>query len=197
MKALARLAPIVCTAMRSLQGHLLVASPHLENPAFSKSVVLVIAHHKGGALGVVLNCRMAQTIETLWHQISSRPCLRTEPVRRGGPESGPLLALHATRGVGEHESPQGVFLASHRDQLEQLVSQRGGILRLFVGHVRWQKDQLERELEQGEWHVLPATAKHVFGDDDLLWANSLREIGRTVLLDSLSLTHLPEDPQLN
>jgi putative transcriptional regulator len=182
--------------MKSLEGHLLVASPHLHE-AKAKSVVLVLSHHDEGALGVVLNRPMGQTIDRLWPQVSPQPCTRMEPVSLGGPESGPLLALHGSREVGEHELPQGVFLAASRDHLEKLVRQRHGPLRLFIGHTRWPAGELEQELEQGVWHTLPATAQHVFSDEELLWANCLKEVGRSVLIDSLGLDRFLEDPLRN
>ncbi|HET8680619.1 MAG TPA: YqgE/AlgH family protein, partial [Micromonosporaceae bacterium] len=41
--------------MRSLTGQLLVATPSLRDPNFERTVVLLVAHEAGGALGVVLN----------------------------------------------------------------------------------------------------------------------------------------------
>ena len=41
--------------MESLVGHLLVATPSLRDPNFDRTVVLLVAHEEGGALGVVLN----------------------------------------------------------------------------------------------------------------------------------------------
>src|SRR3954468_18162288 len=43
------------SAMESLTGRLLVATPALRDPNFERTVVLVVAHEEGGALGVVLN----------------------------------------------------------------------------------------------------------------------------------------------
>jgi putative transcriptional regulator len=42
-------------AMESLTGRLLVATPALRDPNFERTVVLLVAHEDGGALGVVLN----------------------------------------------------------------------------------------------------------------------------------------------
>ena len=183
--------------MKSLEGHLLVASPHLEESTHAKSVVLLLSHHDEGALGVVLNRPMGQTIDRLWPQVSPQPCTRMEPVGLGGPESGPLLALHGLREASEHELPEGVFLAASRDHLEQLVQQRSGPLRLFVGHTRWTAGDLEQELERGDWHTLPATAEHVFSDEETLWADCLREVGRSVLIEALGLAVWPNDPTTN
>ena len=41
--------------MESMTGQLLVATPALKDPNFDRTVVLLVAHEPGGALGVVLN----------------------------------------------------------------------------------------------------------------------------------------------
>src|SRR5262245_25634371 len=41
--------------MESLRGKLLIASPSLEDPNFSRTVVLIAEHSADGAMGVVLN----------------------------------------------------------------------------------------------------------------------------------------------
>ena len=48
--------------MDSLQGHLLIASPHLGDPNFARSVVLIVQHQPAGALGLVLNQPSTRTI---------------------------------------------------------------------------------------------------------------------------------------
>src|ERR1044072_1625771 len=42
-------------SMESMTGQLLVATPTLKDPNFDRTVVLLVAHEPGGALGVVLN----------------------------------------------------------------------------------------------------------------------------------------------
>ena len=49
--------------MPFLTGHLLVASPHLLDPNFAKSVVLLVQHTKEGALGVVINRPIDKTVQ--------------------------------------------------------------------------------------------------------------------------------------
>ena len=41
--------------LEPLTGRLLVATPALRDPNFERTVVLLVAHEAGGALGVVLN----------------------------------------------------------------------------------------------------------------------------------------------
>ena len=79
--------------MNSLQGHLLVASPHLPDPNFYRSVVLIIEHNEESATGLVLNRPGPHTIQEIWPEFSEGLCASTKAIRIGGPLSGPLLAV--------------------------------------------------------------------------------------------------------
>ncbi len=80
--------------MNSLQGYVLVASPHLLDSNFLRSVVLIIQHNDQGAFGVVLNRPTNNTIAQLWGLVSQTPCDNPSPVYVGGPVPGPLVAIH-------------------------------------------------------------------------------------------------------
>jgi hypothetical protein len=71
-------------AMESLTGRLLVATPALRDPNFERTVVLVVAHEDGGALGVVLNrATEVQVSDVLggWGALAGEPPV----VFEGGP----------------------------------------------------------------------------------------------------------------
>jgi putative AlgH/UPF0301 family transcriptional regulator len=61
------------------------------------------------------------------------------------------------------------------------------------------KDNLsEGEMRAGGWLLLPATATHVFADDDAeIWQQATRAVGHEVLKADRSIKDLPEDPSLN
>ena len=66
--------------------------------------------------------------------------------------------------------------------------------RVFVGYAGWSAGQLESELEEESWLVLPAEADDLFSDDpDGLWSAVLRRQGGPYALLSL----MPPDPSLN
>src|SRR3954451_4664123 len=88
--------------MESLTGRLLVATPALRDPNFERTVVLVVAHEEGGALGVVLNrATEVPVAEVLgpWGQLADEPSVVFEggPVQ---PEAAICLA-RARIGVGD------------------------------------------------------------------------------------------------
>jgi putative transcriptional regulator len=187
---------VAARTMKSLQGHLLVASPDMVNSPFSETVILVLQHTDQGAWGVVLNRPAEASIRDLWQQVGDQPCEIDRPVNMGGPISGPVIAVHHCEPLAEAVVPPGVFVASQRDSLEQLVHQTEHPFRLFVGHSGWIAGQLNDELAHGVWLTTPATLEYVFGDEDQLWQQALQAIGRR-FTQSLNIKHVPTDVSLN
>ena len=183
--------------MRSLQGHLLVASPHLADPNFVKAVVLLIHHSEEGAFGVVLNRPADNTIQELWEQVAETPCECERPVNVGGPVAGPLMAIHTDEDLAELEILPGVYFAAQREHLERLLGQSDRPYRVFVGHSGWGGGQLENELKEGAWLTTPATVQQVFDDDDELWKTVAEHIGRAILTSTLKIKHVPKDASMN
>lgn len=185
------------TAMNSLKGHFLVASPHLADPNFTRSVVLLIQHTGDGAFGVVINRPTENTVQEVWSQVGEGECDDLRHVNLGGPVSGPLLALHSELALSELEVVSGVYFAAQRENLEKLVAAPQHAYRLFVGHSGWGKGQLERELEEGSWLTMPASAEFVFYEDDDLWNVVTHKIGRSILGKALNIKHVPPDVSFN
>ena len=70
--------------MESMTGRLLVATPGLKDPNFDRTVVLLVAHEPGGALGVVLNRATEVSVADVlgdWSDLARDPAVLFE----GGP----------------------------------------------------------------------------------------------------------------
>jgi len=183
--------------MKSLQGHFLVASPHLLDPNFTRTVVLLIQHNLDGAFGLVLNRPSSKTIRELWEQVHEPPCENEQRVHLGGPVSGPLMALHTIQDLSEIEVLPGVYFSAEKGHLEELVRGNGAQFKLFVGHSGWGGKQLEGELKQGAWFTAPAKAEYIFLDEEALWKRVAGEIGRGLLHSMLNIKEFPDDPSMN
>ena len=184
-------------AMKSLEGHLLVASPHLLDPNFVKTVVLLIQHSDQGTLGVVVNRPTSKTVKEVWHEVGDAPCESGRPIFLGGPVPGPLMAVHTEASLAELEILPGVFFAAKKTNLDRLVLQQECTCKIFVGHAGWGPGQLENELEEGAWLTTPATVDYVFYDGGDLWAEVSQHIGQSLLQTMLNIKHIPPDPSLN
>jgi putative transcriptional regulator len=183
--------------MPSLKGHFLIASPHLEDTNFYRSVVLMVQHDEEGAFGVILNRPSNNTISDLWELISHVPCGNQDPVNVGGPVAGPLIAIHSDYTHSELEITNGVYYASSKQSIGQIVSKPQGPFRLFVGYSGWAAGQLEGESDAGGWLTVPATHDDVFSAPDDLWNRVSRRIGLDILSSSLNQRLIPEDPSTN
>jgi putative transcriptional regulator len=184
-------------SMKSLKGQFLVASPHLADANFYRSVVLMIQHDDEGAFGLILNRPTNNTISDLWEVMAQLPCDCQEPVHIGGPVAGPLIAIHSDFTQSELEIASGVYFASNKDSIVQIVTKPQGPFRLFVGYSGWASGQLDGELEAGGWMTEPATCEDVFSDHSELWNRVARRIGLDILSPTIKQTIIPEDPSMN
>lgn len=184
--------------MDSLQGHLLIASPHLGDENFSRSVVLIVQHEPTGALGLVLNRPSNKTIADVWEELTGTPSDSRAPIYVGGPIEGPLMAVHTRRDSGEVEIVPGLWFATHRDYINAIVEDSKRPFRLFSGYSGWGEGQLDGEMKVGGWLSIPASAEFVFAqDDEALWQLVVKRVGSDVLKSDKQIREWPDDPSLN
>ncbi len=183
--------------MNSLAGHFLIASPHLADPNFVRTVTLLVQHTDEGALGLVLNRPTGKTVKDLWDEIGKVPCENELPVHLGGPVPGPLMALHTNREFSDMEVLPGVFLSTDEESLNVLVANEEPSLKLLAGNAGWGAGQLESEFDAGGWLTLPATSELIFYDGFDLWEKVAKQSGRATLRDMLDLKDMPDDPSVN
>jgi putative transcriptional regulator len=184
--------------MTSLKGHLLVASPHLGDSNFSHTVVLMVQHDADGALGLVLNRPSGRLIRDVWKDLTGRDSESDSPIFIGGPLEGPLMAVHTLQRCADNEIVPGLWFATHRDHLHEIVDDTVHPYRLFSGYSGWGEGQLDGEMKAGGWLTIPATARHVFADDDeYLWQQVTHQIGYDILKSDRHIKHVPDDPSMN
>ncbi len=183
--------------MKSLKGHFLVASPHLSDTNFFRSVVLMIQHDAEGAFGVVMNRPTNTTIADIPELAPEAICDMDTPVHLGGPVPGPLIAVHSDISAAELEIATGIYFATGKDAIVQVVSEWVGPFRLFQGYSGWGPGQLDGELEAGGWLTIQATHDDAFSDYDGLWNRVAQHIGLDIISPTLPHTQIPDDPSMN
>jgi putative transcriptional regulator len=168
-----------------LTGQLLVATPGMDDPRFAHTVVFMVKHDAGGALGLVVNRSFGKVPVAL---LLDRLGLDHEGVagsmlmRYGGPvEPGRVFVLHTTdyRGKGTQVIARGFALTTHPGVLRAIGTGAGPRRALLLlSYSGWGPGQLEREILAGAWITVPADASLVFDeDDDAKWHRALA--GRT------------------
>jgi putative transcriptional regulator len=182
---------------RSLRGHLLVAAPGLADPNFYRSVVIMIHHDQGGAVGLVLNRTSNSTVADIWDMVSADPCDCQQLLNLGGPVAGPLMALHTIAACSESEVIPGVHFSARKESLEKIVRDPQLRFRIFSGYSGWAAGQLEGELRSGGWLTIEATREFVFGEPEEIWKLTAQAIGERIIQPVLERTKRPADPSQN
>jgi putative transcriptional regulator len=191
----------------STRGRLLVATPGLDDPNFSRTVVFVLEHNDEGAFGIVLNRPADADLREhfpRWAGVIAEP-----PVAFAGgpvsPDSLIALALGDSPTEAEGWSPLLTLARAEPDpaaavgtvDLAVAPSDLGvGIeaVRVFAGYAGWSPGQLEGEIDVGGWWVLDATADDPFaGHPGNLWSDVLRRQRGTIAL----YADCPPDPSVN
>ncbi len=144
--------------MTSLAGSFLVARTTLRDSFFGQTVILMLQHGPEGAFGLIVNRRgKGQNLPF--------------PVFVGGPCEAPgLLMLHGHEDwltdKDNQEIAPGVFLGDAETflRLNDTESSENphDRVRMFSGYSGWGPDQLEGEMAQGSWAVVPASGDLVF-----------------------------------
>ena len=191
-----------------LTGHLLVATPAVDDPNFWRRVILVLDHGLHGAMGVVIDRPGGVAVDQLlpqWHELATAPA----ELFTGGPVSRDALiglVRLADRGAAVADTPgcpTGWRLLIDDDRPVGTVdlgsdptTAAGSIIaaRLFSGYAGWETGQLEDEIEEGSWYVVPAEARDpVSADPEGLWRRVLRRQGGALAL----VSGFPSDPTTN
>jgi putative transcriptional regulator len=174
----------------SLQGQLLISSPLLHDPNFRRTVVLMTHHDEEGAMGLVLSRPSEIRVSDAVPELADLP--GDELVYVGGPVQPEAVVV-----LVEHESEPEMpivgniaFMQADAD-LDELDSVRA---RVFAGYSGWGPGQLEGELEESSWIVVPAEPDDAFAPDpDELWRTVLHRKGGKFAL----IATMPYDPKLN
>ncbi len=161
---------------RPARGMFLVAEPDLLDPNFARSVVLLIDYGENGAAGVIVNRRTEARLVDLLPDIEDTEGAAGR-VFLGGPVSpeGVLVLLRADA-APEASRPvfDDVYVSASRDVLERLVK-GGGTFRVYAGHAGWAPGQLDWEIRQGGWALVPADVDALFDDEpDEVWSRMLK-----------------------
>ena len=177
---------------------LLVATPQLVDPNFTDAVVLLLDVDENGALGVVLNRPTPIAVSEVlagWSDVVAEP----EVLFQGGPVSteGALAvgwlrdAADVPVGFREVSGQLGVL---DLDTPVELVDGSLTGMRIFAGYAGWGAQQLEDEIDEGSWYVVPSLPRDVFRDDPTtLWRDVLRRQPGELAWHSTR----PVDPELN
>src|SRR6056297_1977991 len=184
--------------MNSLKGHLLIASPELLSPFFTRSVTLMLEHSEQGAMGVTLNHPTDTTVTDIAEEVFGEPFEWDKPIMLGGPVPGPLMVLHTDAELADLEALPGVFGTIEAEKLRRVLRERPEPSLVIANNAGWGPGQLEGEFGADSWLTLPATTGYVFWDGPAdLWDVTVKALEARKLSDFLGIGDFPDDPSVN
>jgi putative transcriptional regulator len=185
-------------------GRLLVATPVLSDPSFARTVLYLLEHDSSGSAAVILN-RPSHTpvgqVLPEWESVVAEP----QVVFAGGPvQPDGALCLGSLNARG-HQADEagdnfavrsiidGICTVDLDSEVEPIIAITSA-LRIFAGHAGWAPGQLDGEMAEGAWLVLPASAGDIFGGDP---ERLRRDVLKRQPVPLKLLATYPRDPVLN
>jgi putative transcriptional regulator len=167
-----------------LAPSLLVAMDVVLDPNFRRSVVLMLEHEvEQGALGLVVNrrsgfpmARLCESLDLAWRGSPSTHVDWGGPV--GENQGWVVMDDAVAQGLEVVTLAPGIHWSRSQDALRRVAETPPGHARVFLGYAGWGAGQLEREIAEGSWLVVPVSAGLVFEEPlERLWEQSVRSLG--------------------
>ena len=160
------------TEFNSLAGQLLVATPNMRDPRFSKTVIVMVNHDHTGAVGLIINKLLgSSTVADLLAGFGedNHGMVDTVAINYGGPVQ-PFLgfSLHSSDFTNEYTTVVNDYLSMSPgvEVLKAIAAGNAPRNVLFMlGYAGWGPGQLEGELQRNDWVVAPADEVLIFVQD--------------------------------
>ena len=162
---------------RYLAGFMLISETELRDPNFFRTVVLILNHDENGAMGLVVNRPSNAALSDLSEDLVGTN-FSDHQVYIGGPvEQNYLFALHTgfpedIKSDGAIEASEDIIfepdfeiLRSNFNKLLESSAEDVPSIRFFAGYAGWAPEQLEDELQRGDWVIIKALSALVFSDE--------------------------------
>ena len=175
-----------------IDGSLLLASPSLQDGIFDQSVIYIHQHsHAKGSEGYILNRPTGELVGTTLCSAEFES-LSKLPIHYGGPVATDQLTFSSYRFNGSEGIECQVCISA--EEAARTLRSSGAFVRAFIGKSKWTDGQLEDELENHAWYLVPPIQEaFTMPQDETLWKNTLQHLSPFHHIISLT----PENPFLN
>ena len=167
----------------SLAPALLLSMPQLLDPNFARTVVLLCEHAAEGAFGLVVNrpsdisAAEAVSLAPPIDEPNDLPLLIGGPVE---PHRGWILTAQAPADIEHRGLGAGLYLSAspvllRRTLMAQPLPAQTVVL---AGYAGWGPGQLDQELEQSSWLIMPVELDLIFDVPAAAsWETAIRRLG--------------------
>jgi|SaaInl5LU_22_DNA_1037371.scaffolds.fasta_scaffold31153_2 putative transcriptional regulator len=173
------------TGVRLQPGSLLIATPRITQQPWRRSVIMLTETKKQQVMGIILNCSTMMTTDDVTDFAIPR-----KQIHVGGPiQNSALFMLH----TAEFQSSNTLnfhtnwALSSDTLMFEKLsFGQEPAWYRFYMGAAGWHPKQLERELAEQSWLVLPNPSYELISaDTDDQWQLAVDTCSQNMFADYL------------
>ena len=150
--------------------------PHMNDPFFSKSVVLICDHNSHGSMGKILNKKLDQKKTN--SEFGVETLSKERVIFFGGPVMVNFtLLLHNEKKLeyASYKIAENLFLSNNGFNNNKIkISNK----KFISGYAGWSKGQLENEIKNGDWIVQKARNDLIFETDcEKIWNNAMKSLG--------------------
>jgi len=179
--------------LMDLQNQLLIAMPNLDDDYFFRTVIYICEHSDKGSMGLVVNqptdLTITELVAKLNFMMTSDRTFPDEYVLAGGP-------VNVERGFILHSPTAQTFQHSYKISEQLLLTTSADIIETFgtslapaqylvtLGCASWVPNQLEQEIADNAWLVMPASEKLLF---DVPYTERWLEAQKSLGFDSYNL----------
>lgn len=155
-----------------LAGQFLVATDELRDPRFVRTVVYMVRHDAGGAMGLIVNRPLGDaSVSDLLQRLglNGKGVAGEILVHYGGPVDagrGFILNTADYKIESTHVIKGGIAITVQPEILQAIGAGTGPRRSLFaLGYAGWSAGQLEGEIKAGAWITVPADEALVFDEN--------------------------------
>jgi putative transcriptional regulator len=156
----------------------LVATRDMQDPFFQHSVILMLPSTEPPLVaGLIINTPAKERIRDIFPQARQLKAA-DQAMYLGGPVEpeqasvvfrAPSAIGSATRIIDD------TYLATGYEAIVAILKDpRISALRVIAGKAQWTRDQLNNEVMEGSWYVVPANSDLVFSDPKDLWSTLVK-----------------------
>jgi putative transcriptional regulator len=165
-------ASIAAETEAAFAGQHLVATEEMTDSRFVETVIYMVKHDSEGTLGLVINRPLAKgPIDDLLKGFgaATKGSKREVVIHYGGPVSslqGFVLHSDDVKLENSTKVKDGIAMTSDIKMIEAIAAGKGPRQSLIMlGYAGWAPGQLEAEIKNNAWFVIPADKSLIFGRD--------------------------------
>lgn len=159
------------------KSKILIASPFLNDPYFSQTVILLTEHNGEGSVGFILNKKLQISLQ----ELVSGFLFFDAPIYYGGPvEENALFYIHTYPQIsGALEIMPNLYWGGDFEEIRNFINTTlpdTSTIRFFAGYSGWGIGQLQSEIDRDTWLLQKISLQEIMKEEDVstLWQKQVR-----------------------